>query len=194
MESDPWPDQSRVGPFGPKTRSISNEVYRLAETVQRPTNWPRGRRWRWLKDDYESFSFALDVERLVPRLGATAPLPIDRSALNLRLYDLLGTYGAALPYAEPERRWLARIAADVPLRSYVYKEVEHIRQQTGELMIAGVRRDVDGNELTRRWWAWRRGIDDYAGQESVQVACDALYALSELIDPGGTEIPPPPSV
>jgi hypothetical protein len=80
---------------------------------------------------------------------------------------------AATPFTEGERRWL-------------YEEPSHRTQrglgelvgQTAEILDAGVLQVVQGRDVVRRWWAWRRERDEFAGQGSLDEAREALGAMS----------------
>lgn len=76
--------------------------------------------------------------------------------------------------AKPERVWLHQASLDPagrPDPSRLYS----IRRREAAIISAGVRRVIYGRELLGRWWwSWRREADGFSGQETLDIARDAL--------------------
>lgn len=61
-----------------------------------------------------------------------------------------------------------------------------LRPRSPTIVEAGLRRVVKGRDLMRRWWAWRRDLDEFADQGGLDQARAALVNLAgELIPPEG---------
>jgi hypothetical protein len=100
--------------------------------------------------------------------------------------DVLFRYHTALPFDEAEREWLwqAYDAAWGP------NSISIIRRREARVMSAGLRRVILGRDLMRRWWAWRRETDEYAGQGSLDAARESLRELIETVSPS-LDLPEP---
>jgi hypothetical protein len=88
-------------------------------------------------------------------------------------------YRVALPFDETERAWLY----DAYEAAWGPKCIQRIRAQEARVMSAGLRRVVVGRDLMRRWWAWRRETDEYAGQGGLDAAREGLRAIVEAVAP-----------
>src|ERR1700730_8263132 len=113
------------------------------------------------ESDWLAFDGWLDFEGTVPLMAI--PEEVD-GPLRSEVFDVLLAFHTALPYNEAERTWLSQITylqdhEDMPR---LIEEGHH------KIMVAGVRRVVSGRDLMRRWVAWHRETDEFAGQDSIE--------------------------
>lgn len=143
-------------------------VSQLSHVPQRPDI----RRVRWANSDYCTFYDWQELERAVPL--AVTELSVDDGC---RLADQLESLHCALPYSEAERRWLRVNYAEPPTESGRW---ESIRRQEIAVVSNGLVQVMHGREMLRKWWAWRRETDEFAGQGSLDEACAALNTLASM--------------
>jgi hypothetical protein len=146
-----------------------------------PTDWPDERRWRWTPSDLWSFHNWHSVEEHVPAALAEPGLTADQiDTITGTLMDV----NVALPYDEAERYWLYAAYNE----AYGPGSIGVIRQRKPEeIVTSGLRKVIDGRDLMRRWWAWRRETDEFRGQGSLDIARNALRSLIETVAP--SELP-----
>lgn len=142
--------------------------------------WSDDSKWRWVQSDrYALYGwYSLEIETL----DALAEPTLDRSQVG-DILGLLSDLHVALPFDEAEGSWLLNAygeAFDHDQRPIVSR----IRcRQPEEIVSSGLRRVIDGRNLLRRWWAWRRDTDEYAGQGAVDLSRDALHRMIETLSP-----------
>jgi hypothetical protein len=143
----------------------------------------RGHHRYWTQTDYRSFGNLLSMERTARDLRMSPDVPFDdRRPIAGQLNELLATAREAMPHSEAERRWLAD--KEVQLGSRTDQSlVTGLNMAEGEIISAGIRRTVQGRELTNRWWMWRRQIGEFEGQGTREVAYEALRGLGEMLVP-----------
>jgi hypothetical protein len=107
-------------------------------------------------------------------------LPLEVHADNFK---------TGLPFEEGERRWLARINDST---SHVVNEIRwQGRQKHREhTLTAGRWQPAGGQDPLDRWWAWRRGLFEYEGQNTVKLVCRALRDMGSILVPN---MPSPPT-
>jgi hypothetical protein len=110
--------------------------------------------------------------------------PSPREAVDVdaaeKIDAVVGHYRAALPFDEPEGRWLLQTYDEV----WGTDSIARIRSHPPvEIVAGGLRRVIAGRDLLRRWWAWRRQTDEFRGQGTLGVACDALRDLIKTVSP-----------
>jgi hypothetical protein len=146
--------------------------------------WSEEQRWRWIATDKIAFHNWHSVEEhLLPAL-AEPGLSVNQVDT---ITGLLGDVNVALPYDEAERSWLFAAYSE----AYGPDSISILRQRKPEEIVSrGLRRIIDGRDLMRRWWAWRRETDEFRGQETLDIAREALRELVETVSPGH-ELPEP---
>ena len=85
---------------------------------------------------------------------------------------LLRLHGA-MPFDEVERDWLFEAHDETQGPN----SITLIRRREATIVSGGLRRVVQGRDLIRRWWSWRRETDEFSGQGSLDQARDALRDL-----------------
>lgn len=155
------------------------------------TRWdearPRDGHRHWLIADHRALDAALHLEGYIAMKGLPPEAPPD---VRMELNRCLGSWHAALPFSEAERRLILDVhrsperEAIEPGPDNVRATAKLVRKTELELIDGGVRRLVKGRDLMRRWWLWRRDMDEFAGQGGLDQARTALAALADrLISP-----------
>jgi hypothetical protein len=152
----------------------SDLLYDLCDVPE----WSEAQRWRWVTSDKLAFHGWYSLE--VDLLDALAEPGLDRT----QVYDILNQvtdFRQTLPFDNGEASWLFNAYAPIFFRG---DAISVIRQRKPEEIVScGLRRVVDGRELLRRWWAWRRETDEYRGQGTIDLARAALRALAAKLSP-----------
>lgn len=150
-------------------------LYDLCEVPR----WTEGNR-RWAPSDKWSFHNWFNIEVKIP--AAQAEMGTDIEDLNAVLLQFHG----ALPFDEVERDWLF----DAYDKAYGENSIKTLRRQEATIVSGGLRRVIQGRDLMRRWWSWRRETDEFSGQGSLDLAREALRELVETYSPD-MELPEP---
>jgi hypothetical protein len=169
-------------PFGRRALDLGQHALYLADWLTDGDPQPTETRYVFRKADKESLTEL--VERVLPNeqgIGAVDEVGEDvQRQLNGQLADTLGAFHAALPFSEPERHWLQRTMA------YEHRKDKdafaEVQSASDTIVEGGVTRPIVGRDLTRRWWLWRRGADQYEGGDGVTAAALALSEVVELVD------------
>jgi hypothetical protein len=125
--------------------------------------------------DEAALSMWIGMEWLIPIVDA--PNEHLDGEIRRQAHDAVVAFHVALPYNEAERQWLDRMCMRQGSKNFF----EHIQDQEARLMVAGVRRVVSGRELMQRWMMWRRGAGEFAGQDAVAEARDALRRVQDVL-------------
>jgi hypothetical protein len=202
-ELSPSPEAvAALYPYGVAGLSIgkSAQFFRGA-LVPKRTPSPAAHRHRyWTEQDHDSFGSAISIERTSRRLRMSLDLTLDqRQTIADQLLGSLATLREALPYSEAERRWLVDTHEQLTAQHSEYytggtgerlsirppsgELLQHIKATEGEIVSAGLRQVVQGRDLVRRWWSWRRQTDEFADQGSREIVHLALNELSAMLVP-----------
>jgi hypothetical protein len=156
--------------------------------------WEEGVRRVYTHNDIYTLYRMADLETVLSTFllfEPEMPQPEQKEAISF-LNTNLAKYHEALPFSSAERRWLTRQCARI--EEYPVAE-EVLRDMQAELVIGGLRRVIQGGDLVRRWWAWRRQTDEYAHQGTVTIAREGLEAIARRFLPRplpeALENPPP---
>ena len=105
----------------------------------------------------------------------------------------------ALPFTAPELRWLVTSHREAKQTDANRRRLPPwskgdqlaafigLQSKRGEVVSVGHHQTITGGELTRRWWAWHRGVAEFEGADTYDLACALLEDLSALIGP--VEVP-----
>jgi hypothetical protein len=129
---------------------------------------------RWNTADTSTFDLLQNLDTgikfidLDPELDGSEIADLHRQFARLH---------AALPFSEPEREWLwvrAVNQGEVGIPGVLLGE-------TAEVMSKGTLQVLQGRDLVRRWWAWRREAHEFEAQGSLNEACLALGGIAETL-------------
>jgi hypothetical protein len=140
--------------------------------------WTKDQRWRWVNSDRFALYgwYSLEIETL----DALAEPELTRNQVG-DILNHLSDFRVALPFSEAEGNWLLDAYSQMFDTS---ANLSFIRsRKPEEIVSAGLRRVIDGRDLLRRWWAWRREADEFRGQGSIYLAREALRTLIETVAP-----------
>ncbi|MDO8213470.1 hypothetical protein [Conexibacter sp. CPCC 206217] len=161
----------------------------------------------WNDNDRRALGQAIYLESTVEETEYGAEIPAGRrDAVAANVRGLIRRYHDALPYDDIEWHWLLDTHEQLREADNVVGEAEPdngawhrlLRQQQRErpLRIAKMRADVqvgggtqhiEGRDLVRRWWAWRRSSHEFEDGKSLNAARLALVDLGELLVPTQAE-------
>lgn len=178
-------DPRRDAYKNPRHRPYAAEVGGVAiEALDRlavKPEWRGGTGRHWLYEDHSTLAYTVQLLGLLYRTPKWLDLfALRHAGYNGFFQDNLQEFYTALPMHEGERDW---IAAMIPARGHVNDVASEIRSldrekyDRAEAVTAGRWQPVGGKDLLDRWWAWRRGIFEYEGHDSIDIACRALGAM-----------------
>ncbi len=131
---------------------------------------------RWFVSDHRALLASMSFEDRIRSNGLPSELPADARA---ELNGYLDSWHTALPFNEAERGIVCSAYRSVSRKVCAYREVPgQLRRQEFEIVNVGLRRIVRGRDLMRRWWSWRREMDEFAGQGSLAEAKAALIRIT----------------
>lgn len=95
------------------------------------------------------------------------------------LWGVADRFHDALPFTEPERRWLLRSHrqienGEIAVASGPGRYTASLEALEGPIVNAGRPEIVRGSELVRRWWDWTRGVGAFEGSDGHTLAHEAL--------------------
>jgi len=148
-------------------------AHRLLEALSKPllkTEYDRQHGWYWAEDD--ALALVSELEMSAPHIRATGEVLVAEMD---QFHTGITAVRLALPLTEAERVFLREDGPDVLLKD--------ILQYGGDFIAQGVRQPIDGRDMVRRWLAWRRETDEFAGQGTLDVAREALRGIVQLLQP-----------
>lgn len=107
----------------------------------------------------------------------------EEGSVVLRFESLWHDFRVALPFGEAERYWFLNVDADFETKDTAAELAEKLGRQEATIVSAGVHGIVRGQELMRRWLAWRRETDEFKGQGTLNIARETLQGLHRLVTP-----------
>jgi len=170
------PIQSRFGePFGDVGTEI---VYYVDELITSLSDVPEAlsESGAMPRADCAALADWLTLEQLVPLVDVPVELEGD---VRQRAHDALNAFHTALPFSEAERDWLVRLYRH---RSPTGEDLPAMIDTCNDQIVsAGIKREVVGRDLMRRWIVWRREDAEFAGEHSVDEARGALQGVREVM-------------
>jgi hypothetical protein len=149
---------------------LANRVDHYLETVPQPDaqtpDWdaldPEGRELFAVDLDH-----VLDLERSFTEalLGEPFRASVLPGHLEAKLRFKISNYRGLLPFAKGELNWLDGIYNGIvegKPRDRLAPLATALRTERGSFTVTGRHQPLSGAELTDRWWAWQRGVDEFA--------------------------------
>ncbi len=149
----------------------------IREVVENSEKVQSGEPRVWNESDDMALEVWIEAEFLVPFLA-----PKDGVVTTDESYELFSDIGrlhGAVPFSDAERHWLVDKYRDMSDD----KQRSRLREQEIHLMSGGVRQVVQGRDLMRRWWSWRRQVDEFEGQRSLDAAIEAMQKIVDKVTP-----------
>jgi hypothetical protein len=165
----------RERPYGKAPYSLGIHANDLLLDLSDVPKWSEHSR-RWVPSDHWSFQSWFNIEDQIPLAQAEPKLGEDEI---IYLNDILTRFHVALPFDEAEREWLLTAYDE----AWGPNSISIIRTREATLVSNGLQRVVQGRDLARRWWSWRREANEFSGQGSLSLARDALYDLIQRYSP-----------
>jgi hypothetical protein len=138
-----------------------------------------GRR-RWRADDFYGLTFVALLDCSIDSGRFTEGVPEPRRSA---LLGEVATFHAALPFAENERHLIVNEYDELVFPTGLRDDVIN-RVYRQKLCIDGIIKATSGRELMRRWWSWRRSIEEYKGGAGLEAARAAIGAIHEHLGRG----------
>lgn len=136
---------------------------------------------RWFVSDHNALLISMAFEDHIRLEGLPSDAPAD---VRAEVSGYLDAWHEALPFNEPEREIVRGAYNAAPDRPLAYREIpSQLRKSDFEVMESGVKKIVRGRELMRRWWAWRRELDEFEGQGNLGQAKEAVANLAGKLIP-----------
>jgi hypothetical protein len=176
VTNDPSSQGERQPVFS-DTPSIAIEAASFLEYLSKSALHAAG---DWRPDDKDALCQWAQLEFSLGRCKTAHKNEAEWTRID-RFYELYHDFRTAMPYTEAERAWLLPKVDDA--LGADEDEPEQINQLEGRIISAGIRQNVQGRELMRRWISWHREADEYAGQNTLGVARSALAGLIGLLEP-----------
>lgn len=181
--SDDWHRENPHGSLAPRLGVAAMHTLR---PLRVEAEWRGGTGRRWGHADYAAFYPTLSLLSVLAQEGPE--LVIDRAAgpvydsvgEDMRLDYHIDSFKRALPFHEGERDWVAWHNDDTPV---IMREIRFYGSQGAVALSAGRWQQFAGQGMLDRWWDWRRGIHDYEGQFSREIACNALRGMGSILVP-----------
>ncbi|MFZ1990966.1 MAG: hypothetical protein WAW96_14485 [Alphaproteobacteria bacterium] len=166
---EPGAYEDSMGPLGAKALYT---VMALAEDTPMRADGER----RWFVSDHDTLAVSMGLEEQVRSGGLSPEAPAE---VRDEVTGYLDAWHAALPFNESEREIVRNAYHASLIGSLAYREIPtQLRKADFEVMASGVQTVVRGRDLMRRWWAWRRELDEFEGQDSVSHAKEAAAQLA----------------
>lgn len=129
--------------------------------------------------DFDIFEALADLESGIRFIQ---PHPTVNHAGVQALHRMFRHFHTALPLSEAERYWLFDpvVQSERPSTVDVYQP-ETLVGVAEEVTSAGVKQVIHGREIVRRLAAWRRQMDEYAGQGTLDEAREALGTIATTL-------------
>jgi hypothetical protein len=178
LEPDPLSNEADNA-YGDLGADVGLEAQALLEALSQPLleSERDERGWYWPEGD--ALSLLVEVDWLVLHTRATGDVLTD----EMDSFDTrLTAFRLALPLTEAERHWMRRVEGAVDPHSRGFET--EIGNAAEEIIYLGLRTRLDGHDMLRRWRAWRREYDEYAGQGTLDLAREALRGVVQLLLPG----------
>jgi hypothetical protein len=159
-----WQNPPPYGPYGLGGTQVGEFAFRLRERLSEPDKempFAPGETPRWNRNDRGEFGALMDLETSLPMLerdDAVQGRDVHELFPNLRgFHDML-------PFSDDERRWLVAGDRDLyGLWDTPSDPEEGVLVDVG-IIATGERDGMAGGDMVRRWAAWRREVDEFAGR------------------------------
>lgn len=184
-------------PYGADGDSVGSFAWQLREILGLPTGempFASDEQPRWDRVDERAFLCLVDMNAGLPFLDPSESVE-GRDVADL--FRHFRRFHAALPFAEGERHWLLGAYKTIPRESLpkgmtpreafqlrgISDVVAGLAVTETVIISAGLRTRVIGRDLIRRWAAWRREADEFAGQGSLLEARNMLQLIGHELAP-----------
>jgi hypothetical protein len=185
MEGLPQDDRmERRKPYGKAPALLGLRAVDLLHDLCDVPPWSEDQRWRWVNSDRFAFHgwYSMEIEIF----DALAEPGLSREQAGDMLVQM-SAFRTTLPFDEAEGNWLLSTYGDAFERSGQPRRPSDytvIRNRKPEVIVScGLRRVIDGRDLLRRWWSWRRETDEFHGQHSLDLGRETLRTMIETLSP-----------
>jgi hypothetical protein len=162
-------------------KEVGGYTYDLLDVLSQDTAQLEADVHGWTEIDRRGLELTFQVD-----WGSRILVPPAATSARMRMefMETMATWRASLPFSEAERKWLLDDSGDGKgMRDYEPAWLDEVRTNEREVISAGLIRVISGRDLLQRWWSWRRQVGEYAGQASLDQACEALADLTGMLTP-----------
>lgn len=156
------PDDFSESPYGWRATQIGYAALRAVADLSVEPEYRGGTSRRWIESDYTAFA---GVANCIDTLQRTefVTMPDFRRRDSFR--EQVGQLYATLPFTVAERAFLTFESSSLshytdPVSPKGYASI--IKRSGRRTYEAGRPREIDGRDIVNAWWAWRRGVLEYA--------------------------------
>ncbi len=179
MEHDRPTSNEANHPYGDVGHYAGLEAYSLLDFLSRHIAAEECNEKGWHDNDGDAISALGAFDWLLTHIRATEEVSTEEMAdFDIKVI----AFRAALPFTEAERNWLVKPSYG-SLDPLYENLVKAVHSWSGEVISAGIRTAIDGHDLLRRWVAWRREIEEYADQGTLDVARETLRGIVAILAP-----------
>lgn len=147
-----------------------------AQAMEKTPPPHEGRSIRWANSDFESFQATVELDDVLFLSGLRPVLPGRGSA-----GEHFTNWRRALPYNEAEDERFCEVRRENLGSTCLAREVRQLGIERIE--DGGIERYAVGKHLVRRWWRWRRDLEEFEGQRGPERAVAALRLGAEALMP-----------
>lgn len=167
-------------PYADLGEATGEHAYLLLDALCQPLTGEGYDEHGWHDADSDALSALGEFEFLLPHIRATDEVSLEEM---IDFDTKIAALHLALPFTEAERNLLVRTNRGLIEVQYRHL-VEQFASASGEVIHAGKRSLIDGQELLWRWAAWRHQSGEYAGQGTLDIARETLRGIVRLLAPG----------
>lgn len=200
MATGEAPDSTRQeSPYGQYATLAGQAALRALDYLADDPVWRDGAQRCWLPSDDTTFASTVACITLLGvakhdvsigrHMAEDTGKPTDNAFLRAEATSL----HAALPLTEGEREWLwSESASAVLWNNGSWRTEPHLARNYADaikeakdhiIYEAGRQRVIVGQEVLDAWWTWRRAAFEFEGQESVDLARQALRGIGDILIP-----------
>lgn len=141
---------------------------------------------QWAQEDRDAMINLLWLERSLPMLKREVGGEVEQH------FPSVSRFHATIPFTKDERQWLVTEDSQLWEWEPTQKEAEAHKLDypvvDRQIIRVAPRHNMDGDDLVRRWAAWRRRVQEFTDQNGLDEAQQALNDLGRELFPYG---PPP---
>ncbi|MGC2375539.1 MAG: hypothetical protein WA484_16865 [Solirubrobacteraceae bacterium] len=170
--------ESPYGMTGGETGEHALGLLENLLTPKTPMPFKPGETPRWDDTDIEAFDYVMELDGDMRCIDPTFEEGTVNTGETHRAWQPLEL---SLPFSEGERRWLIQAlrkpSGNTHKPSVRARYPNAFLPTEATVVSGGIRQQVEGRDLVRRWASWRRETDEFADQGNIT---RAIFLLDHL--------------